>query len=155
MSLVLLSDFCSHLQNATCARLSQTSIRSTRQLLLISLLLQSSGLISSVTRGNIQGPDETYTPTTQANIATRRLWLGLKYYDNQPVMSKLQMVSKPTKRVYMGVPGLKKLVMGRDAEYMRGLRPGEVLVMCTDRGIMEAREAVKRLIGGQLLCRVS
>jgi len=65
------------------------------------------------------------------------------------------MVSKPTKRVYMGVPGLKELVMGRDAEYVRGLGPGEVLVMSTDRGIMEARQAVERLMGGQLLCRVS
>ena len=155
MSLVHLSNFCSHLQNATRARLGQTSVPSTQQLLLISLLLQSSGLISSVTRGGIQGPDETYTPTTQANVATRRLWLGLKYYDNRPVMSKLQMVSKPTKRVYMGVPGLKDLVMGRDAEYVRGLGPGEVLLMSTDRGIMEARQAVERLMGGQLLCRVS
>ncbi|RPB21612.1 ribosomal protein S8 [Terfezia boudieri ATCC MYA-4762] len=155
MSLVLLSHVCSHLQNTTRARLDQTSIPSTRQLLLISLLLQSSGLISSVTRGNTEGPDETYTPTTQANIATRRLWLGLKYYDNQPVMSRLQMVSKPTKRVFMGVTGLKELVMGRDTEYIKGLGPGEVLVMSTDRGIMEAREAVQRLMGGQLLCRVS
>ncbi|KAF8422508.1 ribosomal protein S8 [Tirmania nivea] len=155
MSLVHLSHFCSHLQNATRARLGQTSVPSMNQLLLIALILQSSGLISSVTRGDLHGPDETYTPTTQANVATRRLWLGLKYYDNQPVMSRLKMVSKPTKRVYMGVAGLKELVMGRDAEYVAGLEPGEVLVVSTDRGIMEARQAVERLMGGQLLCRVS
>ena len=51
--------------------------------------------------------------------------------------------------------GLKKLVLGRESGYVRGLtRPGESLYVSTDRGILEARECVERKIGGQLLCRV-
>ncbi|KAF8471713.1 ribosomal protein S8 [Kalaharituber pfeilii] len=155
MSLVLLANFCSHLQNATKARLGTTSVPSTRQILLVSLLLQSSGFISSVTRGSVLGPDEVYTPTTQENVSTRRIWLGLKYLDNEPVMSRLNMVSKPTKRIYVGYRDLKELAMGRDANYVKGLAPGEVMVVSTDRGIMEAREAAEMLLGGQLLCRVN
>lgn len=155
MSLVHLSHYCSHLQNATKAHLGQTSVPSTHQLLLISMLLQSAGLIASVTRGSTSGPDSTYTPTTQSNVSSRRLWLGLKYFDNRPVMSRLKMVSKPTMRVYLKKEDLKELCMGRNAEYVKGLVPGEVMVVSTDRGIMEAREAVERSLGGQLLCRVS
>jgi len=70
-------------------------------------------------------------------------------------MSRLEMVSIPTRRVYMGVMSLKMICMGKDAEYVRGLQPGEVLVMSTDRGILEARQAAERMMGGQLLCRVS
>lgn len=65
------------------------------------------------------------------------------------------MVSKPTMRVYLKKEDLKELCMGRNAEYVKGLVPGEVMVVSTDRGIMEAREAVERSLGGQLLCRVS
>lgn len=64
------------------------------------------------------------------------------------------MVSKPTKRVWMDVEGLGKLIRGRDAGFVTGLRkPGECLFVSTDRGIMESRECVERKVGGMLLCR--
>lgn len=65
------------------------------------------------------------------------------------------MVSKPTKRVWMDVEGISKLVRGQNAGYVKGLtRPGECLFVSTDKGIMEARECAERKIGGMLLCRV-
>lgn len=55
----------------------------------------------------------------------------------------------------MDTEGLKKLVLGKNSGYVRGLtRPGECLYVSTDRGIFEARECVERKLGGQLLCRV-
>lgn len=54
----------------------------------------------------------------------------------------------------MGVMGLNELIQGRHENWVKGLSPGEVLVVSTDRGIMEARQAVEMLMGGQLLCRV-
>ncbi|KAI5808683.1 ribosomal protein S8 [Peziza echinospora] len=155
MSLVHLANLCSHLQNTSKARLGLTSIPHTHMLLTISLLLQRSGFISSVTRGTIHGPDESYTPTTQSNISKRRLWLGLKYLDNEPVLNQAHLVSKPTKRIWVGFRDLRELTMGRDRCYVKGLQPGEVLFVSTDRGVMEAREAVERLLGGQLLVRAS
>lgn len=79
----------------------------------------------------------------------------MKYWNNEPVLSKMSMVSKPTKRVWMDVNGLGRLIRGYDANYVKGLtKPGECLFVSTDKGILEARDCVERRIGGMLLCRV-
>lgn len=55
----------------------------------------------------------------------------------------------------MDVEGLNKLVRGRDAGIVRGLKnPGECIFVTTDRGVLESRECVERKVGGMLLCRV-
>jgi small subunit ribosomal protein S8 len=154
MSLVNLAAVCSHLQNVSKARLSITSIPSTKLHLNLTLALQNAGFLSSVTRGDTKGPDTVYTPTTQENVATRRLWVGMKYYDNEPVLSKMSLVSKPKQRIWVGLEELKELAAGRRAAYVDGLQPGECLFVNTDRGLFEAREAIERGLGGQLLCRV-
>jgi ribosomal protein S8 len=160
MSLVTLSHVCSHLQNASKARLGITSVPSTNMILKLVLALQSSGFISSVTRGGSTPPPldalSTYEPepVTQENIATRRLWLGLKYWNNEPVLSQMSMVSKPARRVWMDAEGIGQLTRGRHANYIRGLtKTGECLYVSTDRGILESRECVERKVGGMLLCR--
>ncbi|RFU34572.1 hypothetical protein B7463_g1768, partial [Scytalidium lignicola] len=130
-------------------------------ILRLSLALQNAGFLSSVTRGGPIPPPmdalSTYEPdpVTQANIASRRLWLGLKYYNNEPVLSKMSLVSKPTKRVWMNSEGISQLVRGKDASYVKGLtNAGECLFVTTDKGILEARECAERKVGGMLLCRV-
>ncbi|KFY48507.1 hypothetical protein V495_01273 [Pseudogymnoascus sp. VKM F-4514 (FW-929)] len=93
----------------------------------LSLSLQQSGFLRSVTRGGAQPPPvdalSTYVPepVTQENVASRRLWLGLKYWDNSPVLTQMAMVSKPTKRIYVDAHGMAKLARGRDAGTVRGL----------------------------------
>ncbi|CAL3970168.1 hypothetical protein PZA11_006448 [Diplocarpon coronariae] len=161
MSLVHLANVCSHLQNASKARLGLTSVPSTNMILTLTLALQQSGFLSSVTRGGLQPPPmddlSSYVPelVTQENISTRRLWLGMKYWNNEPVLSSLSMVSKPTKRVWMDVEGLGRVIRGREAGFVKGLtRPGECLFVSTDKGVLEARECVERRVGGMLLCRV-
>jgi ribosomal protein S8 len=92
---------------------------------------------------------------TQANRASRRLWLGLKYHDSMPVLSKLKLISKPTKRIWLSHADFGRVVRGQEAGEVKGLRQiGEIMVVSTDRGIMEARECVDRRIGGQPLMRV-
>ncbi|KFY74096.1 hypothetical protein V499_05856, partial [Pseudogymnoascus sp. VKM F-103] len=99
MSLVNLANVCSHLQNASRARLGLTSVPASNMILGLSLSLQQSGFLRSVTRGGAQPPPvdalSTYVPepVTQENVASRRLWLGLKYWNNTPVLS--QMAMKP------------------------------------------------------------
>ncbi|KAF2214707.1 hypothetical protein CERZMDRAFT_90193 [Cercospora zeae-maydis SCOH1-5] len=98
---------------------------------------------------------ETEGLVTQENRASRRLWLGLKYYESKPVITKAQMVSKPTKRMWLDTRALGKIVRGQQAGEVKPLtRVGEIMAISTDRGIMEARECVERKIGGQPLCRV-
>ncbi|KAK0938428.1 hypothetical protein LTR29_009954 [Friedmanniomyces endolithicus] len=100
---------------------------------------------------------ESESTVTRANRASRRLWLGLKYWDGNPVLSKARMVSKPTKRYWLDAWDLGKVVRGGSGAKgeVRGLgRVGEVMAVSTDRGVMEARECVERRVGGMVLCRI-
>lgn len=169
MSLVHLGDVCSHLSNASKARLGYTSIPHTSLHLKLAIQLQNSGFISSVVRAGrkpppphhlLSHPDPTTNPdrigpSTKLRVSEQRLWLGMKYWNSQPVLEKMSMISKPTRRIWMDVEGLRDLVLGKRNGYVDGLtRPGECVYVSTDKGILEARECVERKIGGQLLCRV-
>lgn len=161
MSLVHLSHVCSHLQNASMARLGLTSVPSSNQILSVCLALQAAGFLKSVTRGGLTPPPiddlSSYIPepVTQENISTRRLWLGLKYWNNEPVLRHMSMVSKPTKRISMGVDGLREIARGNRFGHVSGLtKTGECLFVTTDKGVLEVRECLERCIGGMLLCRV-
>lgn len=170
MSLVNLAHVCSHLNNATKARLGLTSIPNSNLHLKLSLALQNAGFISTVVRGGPTPPpahillghpsvneeSQGVEPITQSNVASRRLWLGLKYWQSEPVLGKLSMVSKPKRRINLDVPGLRQIIRGEKSGYVEGLRsPGECLFLSTDRGILEARECVEKKVGGLVLCRVS
>lgn len=169
MSLVHLANTCSHLQNASRARLGLTSIPDTKFHLGLMLALQNSGFLSTVVRGGSQpplphsllshpsssDPSAPIETVTRHNVSSRRLWLGLKYWQSAPVLDKMSLVSKPTRRIWMDVTGLQKLVLGKSSGYVRGLtRTGECLYVSTDRGILEARECVEKKLGGMLICRV-
>lgn len=106
--------------------------------------------------GGRDGGDGVIEPITQENVSSRRLWVGLKYYNSRPVLEKMRLVSKPTRRVWMSHWDIGVLVKGERRGYVNGLRGiGESMFVTTDRGIMEARECVERRIGGMLLCRVN
>jgi ribosomal protein S8 len=99
--------------------------------------------------------EETEGVITPFNRASRRLWLGLKYWDGQPVLRKARLISKPTKRYWLGVDDLDKLIHGRSAGEVKGMRQiGEIMAISTDKGVMDARECVERSIGGLPLCRI-
>lgn len=92
---------------------------------------------------------------TQGNRASRRLWLGMKYWDGMPVLRKARMLSKPTKRISLGAQDLGKLVRGWDAGEVRPLtQVGEIMAVNTSMGLMEIRECVERKLGGMVLCRI-
>ncbi|EFR04448.1 mitochondrial 37S ribosomal protein S8 [Nannizzia gypsea CBS 118893] len=168
MSLVNLAHVCSHLSNASKARLALTSIPNSNLHLALSNALVEAGFLSSVVRGGPTPPPQhmllnipavndelqPIEPVTQANIASRRLWLGLKYWQSQPVLSKLSMVSKPTRRIYVDTEALRDIVRGSKSRTIAGLRnPGECLFLSTDCGILESRQCVEKKIGGLVLCR--
>ncbi len=154
-------DTCSHLQNATRARLGLTSLPSTKNNLLLALALHRAGLISSVTRGGpIPPPPEALLssetePVTAANVATRRLWLGLKYWNNEPVMRNLTPVSRSSRLVTAKIGELERVARGFRMGQVKGLNAGETLYVSTDQGVLEIREALAKKVGGLVLCRVS
>ncbi|KAL6705848.1 hypothetical protein ACN47E_006308 [Coniothyrium glycines] len=194
MSLVNLAHVCSHLQNASKARLGLTSIPVSKLHVNIALGLQREGFLSSVTLAGPTPPDpfllqDTHTPAQledmarmlrnkpwlayptdgpsplatekprevhiPENPAQRRLWLGLKYWQNEPVLKNMKLVSKPTRRIWLTSEDFGKITRTRESSYVKGLtHPGECMFVTTDRGILEARECVERRLGGMALCRV-
>lgn len=89
------------------------------------------------------------------NPAQRRLWLGLKYWNSEPVLRSMKMISKPTKRITAKWTDLKAILNGRTRNEIRGIvNPGECIFIFTDQGVLEIREAVERRMGGLVACRV-
>ncbi len=152
---------CAHLQNATRARLGLTSLPNTKYNLALALAMHRQGLVSSVTRAGPHPPppEQLATfeaePVTTANVATRRLWVGLKYWNNEPVMRNIKSISKPKRWVTASIPELKRVARGFEAGQLKGLNLGETMFLSTDRGVLEVREALEKNVGGLVLCRVS
>ncbi|KAF2823213.1 ribosomal protein S8 [Ophiobolus disseminans] len=204
MSLVNLAHVCSHLQNASKARLGLTSIPVSMLHVKLALGLQQEGFLSSVTLGGstpptpfllqaqpdpeeldamaqklkdrpwlaypaeditedgvenvtekLLGKEQVHEVRVPKNPARRRLWLGLKYWQNEPVLKNMKLVSKPTRRIWLTSDDLGKITRTRESSYVKGLtHPGECMFLTTQRGILEARECVERRVGGMALCRV-
>ncbi|CAG8450618.1 11124_t:CDS:10 [Ambispora leptoticha] len=135
-------DICARIQNGFLARLKSIAVPDTKMNLAISKVLYKEGFISSVTRGDHLQPDISYTPTTPENIATRRLWLDLKYRDNKPVLTRMRVVSKGSRRLWMKLEDFVSLCGGRRARFIAPLQPGEIAIVSTNFGVIEMRDAI-------------
>lgn len=69
--------------------------------------------------------------------------IELKYFDGAPVISKIERVSKPGRRVYSSV---KDLTLVRN-----GLG---ISIVSTPMGVMSDNSARANNVGGEILCRV-
>ena len=75
---------------------------------------------------------------------SNQLRLHLKYGPNgERVIRRLRRVSRPGRRVYSGVTGLKPVLGGLG-----------ICVISTSRGVISDREARQRRLGGEVLCEV-
>ncbi|PVU97380.1 hypothetical protein BB561_000577 [Smittium simulii] len=148
-------DICSRVHNGFRARLSKIAVPETKLNLAVSRVLYQSGFLYSITRGTNEGPDLQYTPTTNLNIARRRLWLSLKYFNDKPVLNQMKCISKPSLTVKVDYKTAKRLVSGHIAKMIKPITPGEVIIVSTQEGIMDLQKATDKNLGGILLARVS
>ncbi|KAK0730283.1 ribosomal protein S8 [Lasiosphaeris hirsuta] len=161
MGIQSITNVCANLQNAARARLGLTSLPNNKYNLALALALHRAGFLSSVTRAGPHPPPQDQLlsfepePVTSANVATRRLWVGLKYWDNKPVLKSLKAISKPSRPLRASVADLNKVARGFESAHLKGLNLGECMFVSTDRGVLEVREALERKVGGIVLCRVS
>ena len=93
-------------------------------------VLQSEGYI----RGYETSTDTAGHPT---------LRIELKYYEGQPVIRELKRVSKPGRRVYMGVKDIPSIRNGLG-----------VSIVSTPKGVMSDASARAANVGGEVLCTV-
>ena len=73
-----------------------------------------------------------------------QLDISLKYYAGQPVIEKIERVSRPGLRIYKGRDDLPKV--------MNGLG---VAIVSTSKGVMTDRKARASGVGGEVLCIVA
>ena len=69
--------------------------------------------------------------------------ISLKYYEGTPVIRDLQRVSKPGRRVYMGVKEIPSVRQGLG-----------VSIVSTPKGVMSDTHARQANVGGEVLCTV-
>ncbi|KAL4399566.1 ribosome structural constituent [Malassezia pachydermatis] len=151
----LYADLCVRLQNASRAKLRSVPIPNTKANLSITSILLQHGFIYNVTRGTIAGPSAA--DYNAAPEVRRRLWVDLKYRaDDRPVLEKMNLVSKPSRQLSMTNDELLRWVTGRRAKFVSPLRAGEIgIINCGKDGWFEAKEAMRRKLEGEVVCRVS
>ena len=123
----------------------------------LALALQNSGFLSSVQPGDWSGPDPDgqVKQVTRENVNSRRLWLGLKYFENRGVLTKCELLSRTNRPLWLNLKQIEDMLKGRRVLTVRGLNYGECMFIGTSQGVFEARDAIRRKLGGEALCRVS
>ena len=73
----------------------------------------------------------------------KELKIELKYHDGMPVISEIQRVSRPGRRVYYGIRDLPRVYNGLG-----------IAILSTPRGVLSDTEARTANVGGEVLCHV-
>jgi small subunit ribosomal protein S8 len=81
--------------------------------------------------------------TEDVREGVRNLRIELKYQDGQPVIRKIDRVSKPGRRVYKKIKDLPRVYNGLG-----------ISIVSTPRGVMSDNEARAANVGGEVLCEV-
>jgi small subunit ribosomal protein S8 len=118
------------IRNAQMRRKSSVSTPGSRLRAHILDVLKSEGFI----RG--------YSTTEYGNGRTE-FEIELKYFDGEPVIRKIERVSKPGRRVYSSVTSMPRVANGLG-----------VTILSTPKGVMADHEAREKNVGGEVLCMV-
>jgi len=125
-----IGDLLTRIRNAGKARFDKVDIPASRMKITLARIFKDEGFIKNykVIKDNKQGILRIY----------------LKYDDqNQPLIQRIERVSKPSRRVYTGCEELPKVQGGLG-----------VAVISTSKGVMTDRRARKLGVGGEVLCQV-
>ena len=88
--------------------------------------------------GYIRGYEKTKSTDGHGAIE-----ISLKYFDGVPVIRELKRVSKPGRRVYLGVKDIPQVRQGLG-----------VSIVSTPQGVMSDANARAKNVGGEVLCTV-
>lgn len=89
-----------------------------------------------------EGFIESFTRTDHGN-GISELEVELKYYNGEPVIRKVQRVSKPGRRVYSKAKEIPQVYNGLG-----------ISILSTPRGVMSDHDARDQNVGGEVLCQV-
>ena len=88
--------------------------------------------------GYIRGYERASTENGQGELV-----ISLKYYEGEPVIREIKRVSKPGRRVYMGVNEIPTVRNGLG-----------VSIVSTPKGVLSDAAARSANVGGEVLCTV-
>ncbi|RKP03271.1 hypothetical protein CXG81DRAFT_9815 [Caulochytrium protostelioides] len=151
-------NLCSQLQNASRRYAKVTAVPETKTNRAVCEVLRDEGLIAGIQSGDTYGPfaDGQDVPITPDNVAYRKLWLTLKYREGEAVLSRLKVVSKPSRRVYATVDELQTVAAARHATHLvKAVNLGQVSILRTPFGVVELKDALRQGTGGEVLCVAS
>jgi small subunit ribosomal protein S8 len=124
-----ISDMLTRIRNAQTARKPSVSLPSSKQKLAVAKVLEQEGYLASVASETVDGKAV--------------MTLELKYYQDKPVIERIERVSRPGLRIFKRVDQLP-VVQG-------GLG---VAIVSTSQGVMTNVQAKAKGHGGEVLCIV-
>jgi small subunit ribosomal protein S8 len=125
-----ISDFLIRLQNASMARKVDVSLPLSQMKLSIAKILEREGYVANV--GEKAKPE-----------GGRTLTCSLIYKNGRPAISGVKRISKPSRRMYMGVRELRPIKRGHG-----------LLVLSTPAGVLTGKEARLKQVGGEALFEI-
>ena len=131
-----IADMLTRIRNATSARQARVDVPASRLKLEIARILQSEGYV--------QGFKAVEVPGRRGTQPRKMIRIALKYGPRgQRVLSGLQRVSRPGRRVYFARDKAPPVLAGLGTS-----------ILTTSRGVMTGRDAAKVGVGGEVLCNV-
>ena len=132
-----ISDMLTRLRNAVSAKHSRVDMPASKLKAEIARILQDEGYI--------QGFRIVEEPAEKAGRQSRQvIRVFLKYGPHgEKVMTGLERISRPGRRVYMGAEDVPTVLGGLGTS-----------ILTTSRGVMTGRAARKAGVGGEVLCNV-
>ena len=132
-----ISDMISRIRNAVTAKHTRVEMPASKLKAEIARILQDEGYI--------QGFRTVEAPAEKEGRQPRQvIRMFLKYGPHgEKVISGLERISRPGRRVYLGVDDVPVVLGGLGTS-----------ILTTSRGVMTGREAVKAGVGGEVLCNI-
>lgn len=120
-----------------------TRIRNAQQARKVSVSMPSSKSKVAIAQVLI---DEGYVKDSSVEVldGKAQLTIGLKYFNNLPVISKIQRISRPGLRIYKGKDEIPQVLGGLG-----------VAIISTSKGVVADSKARQSGEGGEVLCYVS
>lgn len=127
-----ISDMLTRMRNAIGARQTKVDVPASRLKIEVARILKEEGYITN------------YSIKTTEGTHIRTLRIFLRYGpQGESVISRLERVSKPSRRVYLPSNEIPKVLGGLG-----------INILSTSKGVMTGKSARRAKVGGEVLCQV-
>lgn len=127
-----IGDFCARIKNAYQVNKKAVSVPYSKIKEEIAKILVKAGYL-----------DKVSVKPLARNKKLKTLEIALKYKKQEPVLTEIKRVSKPGVRIYLKKEKIKRVLGGLG-----------LMILSTSQGLMTGKEARKKGLGGEVICKV-